>query len=618
MRLLLSEPAALPTGCLGFREINGLRGEPGMRCAFRAGPAPLPAANEGRACATFPPAARLRHSTSSTRPLRAWRVTAAFTCRRTGRCSMPRRIAALAGRPYAEVACELISLFAADAVKAGELARMICEAYDGFRHPAVVPLVQLGPSCFVLELFHGPTLAFKDLAMQFLGRLIDHVLGMRDERSTVIVATSGDTGGAAVAAFAGRPRVDVVALFPNGRISEVQRRMITTSAADNVHAIAIEGTFDDCQALVKAMFNHQAFRERVRLSGVNSINFARIAAQVVYYFVAAVALGAPHRQSRLHGSHRQFRQCVRGLCGGPHGPAGQAVHHRHQRQRHSGALHGHRRLRIARGEGDDVAVDGHRGLVKFRAADVRGLWPRSATGPRRHGSPGAVAPIQDRRARARRHSHAVHRRSRSRRRDRSGDPHHVARDRLPPRSPHRRRRRRRRKREPRFRDAHGGARDRASGQVSRRRRGRLRRPPGAARLACGPRSTGRSGSPCCRPISPPSKTTFSPTAAPRAKECLHERRSHPSSLRTGRGHRCDGASGDRLARRLGDLRQPPRAGRRARHLAFPRAHGVQGHGAPHRAPDRRGDRSGRRGTQCRHRRRDDGLLRAGAQGGYRA
>jgi threonine synthase len=205
-------------------------------------------------------------------------------------------IAGFAGRPYAEVACDVISLFAGDAIETGELARVTREAYDGFRHPAVVPLVQLGPNVFVLELFHGPTLAFKDLAMQVLARLMDQALRERRERTTIVVATSGDTGGAAVEAFADRSQVDVVVLFPKGRVSEVQRRMMTTSGNDNVHAVAIEGTFDDCQALVKAMFNHPAFRERVRLSGVNSINFARIVAQVVYYFVAAVALGAPHRK----------------------------------------------------------------------------------------------------------------------------------------------------------------------------------------------------------------------------------------------------------------------------------------------------------------------------------
>ena len=205
-------------------------------------------------------------------------------------------IAGFAGRPYAEVALEVIRPFVGEAIAEADLARMAQEAYGSFRHPATAPLVQLGASLFVLELFHGPTLAFKDLAMQLLARLMDHVLIKRAERTTIVVATSGDTGGAAVEAFRGRAQVDVVVLFPHGRISEVQRRMMTTAPETNVHALAIEGTFDDCQALVKAMFNHHAFRDRVRLSGVNSINWARIVAQVVYYFTAAVALGSPHRK----------------------------------------------------------------------------------------------------------------------------------------------------------------------------------------------------------------------------------------------------------------------------------------------------------------------------------
>ena len=208
----------------------------------------------------------------------------------------PATVGGFAGRPYAEVAVEVIRPFVGEAIAEADLARMAQEAYGTFRHPATVPLIQLGPSLFVLELFHGPTLAFKDLAMQFLARLMDHVLQKRAERTTIVVATSGDTGGAAVEAFRGRAQVDVVVLFPHGRISEVQRRMMTTAADSNVHALAIEGTFDDCQALVKGMFNHHAFRDRVRLSGVNSINWARVVAQVVYYFTAAVALGAPHRK----------------------------------------------------------------------------------------------------------------------------------------------------------------------------------------------------------------------------------------------------------------------------------------------------------------------------------
>jgi threonine synthase len=205
-------------------------------------------------------------------------------------------IAGFAGRPYAEVAVEVIRPFVGDAIPEHDLARMAREAYGTFRHPAVAPLAQFGPNDFLLELFHGPTLAFKDVAMQLLGRLMDHALTARGERTTVVVATSGDTGGAAVEAFAGRARTDLFVLFPHGRISNVQRRMMTTAANDNVHALAIEGTFDDCQAIVKGLFNHHAFRDRVRLSGVNSINWARIVAQAVYYFTAAVALGAPHRK----------------------------------------------------------------------------------------------------------------------------------------------------------------------------------------------------------------------------------------------------------------------------------------------------------------------------------
>jgi threonine synthase len=205
-------------------------------------------------------------------------------------------IEGFAGKPYAEVAVEVLSPFVGDGIAEADLARMAREAYGNFRHPAVAPLTQLDPGVFVLELFHGPTLAFKDLAMQLLARLMDHVLHQRNERTTIVVATSGDTGGAAIEAFRGRAQVDVIVLYPNGRISDVQRQMMTTVPDSNVHAVAIEGTFDDCQALVKAMFNHHAFRDRVRLSGVNSINWARIVAQAVYYFTAAVALGAPHRK----------------------------------------------------------------------------------------------------------------------------------------------------------------------------------------------------------------------------------------------------------------------------------------------------------------------------------
>src|ERR1700686_1463911 len=205
-------------------------------------------------------------------------------------------IAAFAGRPYAEGAVDVIARFVGDSIAEADLARMVREAYGTFRHPAVAPISQLGVNTFALELFHGPTLAFKDLAMQLLARLMDRVLAARGERRTIVVATSGDTGGAAVEAFRGPSQVDLVVLFPQGRISDVQRRMMTTAQADNINAVAIDGTFDDCQAIVKGLFNHHAFAVRVRLSGVNSINWARIVAQTVYYFTAAVALGAPYRK----------------------------------------------------------------------------------------------------------------------------------------------------------------------------------------------------------------------------------------------------------------------------------------------------------------------------------
>jgi len=207
----------------------------------------------------------------------------------------PETIAGFFGKPYWEVAVDVISPFAGGEISDADLGRMANEAYATFRHPAVVPLKQMAPHLFMLELFHGPTLAFKDVAMQLISRLMDHVLEKRGERTTIVVATSGDTGGAAVEAFANLANVDLIVLFPHGRISEVQRRMMTTTGAANVHALAIEGTFDDCQAIVKAMFNHHRFRDRVALSGVNSINWARIVAQVVYYFTSAVALGAPAR-----------------------------------------------------------------------------------------------------------------------------------------------------------------------------------------------------------------------------------------------------------------------------------------------------------------------------------
>jgi threonine synthase len=202
---------------------------------------------------------------------------------------------ALAGKPYAEVAIRLLKPFVGDAMTDAELAALVNDAYRSFGHPAVAPLKQIGANDWLLELFHGPTLAFKDYALQLVGRLFDHVLAKRRSKVTIVGATSGDTGSAAIEACRDREAIDIFILHPQGRVSEVQRRQMTTVMSANVHNIAVEGTFDDCQDLVKAMFADATFRDRVNLSAVNSINWARIAAQIVYYGVAALALGAPAR-----------------------------------------------------------------------------------------------------------------------------------------------------------------------------------------------------------------------------------------------------------------------------------------------------------------------------------
>jgi len=185
--------------------------------------------------------------------------------------------------------------FIGDAFTDAEFADLIERAYAGFGHDARAPLKQLQPNPYLLELFHGPTLAFKDFAMQLIGQLFQAALARRGERVTIVGATSGDTGSAAMEAFRGLDAVSVFILYPHGRVSEVQRRQMTTVTEGNAHALALSGNFDDCQARVKDMFNHFDFRDRVRLAGVNSINWARVLAQVVYYFTAAVSLGAPHR-----------------------------------------------------------------------------------------------------------------------------------------------------------------------------------------------------------------------------------------------------------------------------------------------------------------------------------
>jgi threonine synthase len=207
----------------------------------------------------------------------------------------PETLRGWSGLPYAELAARIVGLFAGDSFSAAELRRLTARAYGGFAHAAVAPLVQLDERLWLLELFHGPTLAFKDLALQLVGLMFDAVLARRAEHVTIVGATSGDTGSAALAACRDRAALDIFFLYPHGRISEVQRRQMTTVDAPNAHALAIEGTFDDCQDIVKALFADAALRRELNLSAMNSINFARIAAQVVYYAAAGVALGAPAR-----------------------------------------------------------------------------------------------------------------------------------------------------------------------------------------------------------------------------------------------------------------------------------------------------------------------------------
>ena len=242
-------------------------------------------------------------STRGTAPVLEFEATMLTGLARDGGLYLPdhvppltqQEIAALAGLSYEDQAYIVMRPFIGSTFDDETFRTLIAQAYRDFGHPARAPLKQLAPNHFLLELFHGPTLAFKDFAMQLIGQLFQAALARSGERVTIVGATSGDTGSAAIEAFRGLDNVDVFILYPHGRVSEVQRRQMTTPSDANVHAIAVDGDFDICQALVKDMFNDFAFRDEVRLAGVNSINWARVLAQVVYYFSAAVSLGAPHR-----------------------------------------------------------------------------------------------------------------------------------------------------------------------------------------------------------------------------------------------------------------------------------------------------------------------------------
>ena len=205
------------------------------------------------------------------------------------------KIKSFSGKPYQDVAYDVMAPFVGDTISEIDFRDLIAEAYASFEHPAVAPLVQINANQWILELFHGPTLAFKDFAMQVLARLMDRALKERGQRATIVGATSGDTGGAAIEAFRGCEVIDIFILHPHGRVSDVQRCQMTTAIEPNVFNIALEGTFDDCQAIVKSLFNDLEFRDRVALAGVNSINWGRIMAQIVYYFTSATSLGGPDK-----------------------------------------------------------------------------------------------------------------------------------------------------------------------------------------------------------------------------------------------------------------------------------------------------------------------------------
>ncbi len=231
----------------------------------------------------------------------------------------PAEIAAMAGLDYPALAARVMAPFVKGSVLEGQLEGLAREAYAGFTHTAIAPLKQLAANEWLLELFHGPTLAFKDFALQCVGLMFDRVLAVRQQRLTIVGATSGDTGSAAIEAIKGRAAIDIFILHPAGRTSEVQRRQMTTVSEKNVHNIAIKGTFDDCQNLVKELFADAAFRAEINLSAVNSINWARIMAQVVYYFWAGVHLGAPHRAVTFSVPTGNFGNVFAGFVAGKMG-----------------------------------------------------------------------------------------------------------------------------------------------------------------------------------------------------------------------------------------------------------------------------------------------------------
>ena len=253
----------------------------------------------------------------------------------------------LRGLPYAELATRVMRPFIGRTIPEADFEAIVTEAYAGFGHEAVAPLKQLGHNRWLMELFHGPTLSFKDYALQVVGRLFDHVLKAKGQRVTIVGATSGDTGSAAIEACRDRDAIDIFILHPKGRVSDVQRRQMTTVDSPNVHNLAVEGTFDDCQDLVKAMFNETAFRDRFSLSAVNSINWARIMVQIAYYFAAAVALGAPDRRITFSVPTGNFGNVFAAYGARQMGLGIPKLVHRLEQQRHPDPLLQRRRMETA-------------------------------------------------------------------------------------------------------------------------------------------------------------------------------------------------------------------------------------------------------------------------------
>ncbi len=307
---------------------------------------------------------------------------AGSTCRTICPRSARTTLRGHAGLPYAELAAQIMALFAGDAFSAAELRRMAEQAYRGFRHAAVAPLVQLDERLWLLELFHGPTLAFKDLALQLVGLLFDAALARRREHVTIIGATSGDTGSAALEACRDRDAIDIFILYPHGRISEVQRRQMTTVDAPNAHAIAIEGTFDDCQDLVKALFADTQLRHALNLAAVNSINWARIAAQTVYYFAAAAALGAPDRPVSFSVPTGNFGNVYAGHVARRMGLPIERLVIGTNRNDILARYIANGEMTIAAGRAEPEPEHGHPGVEQFRAAAVRAERPQRRRGRR--------------------------------------------------------------------------------------------------------------------------------------------------------------------------------------------------------------------------------------------